>query len=194
MTLFTFGRSIQCECGAWVDMAVGHQQTSEGAKRPMMPQPANERREEEAKLLAAIEDALPRLEKLWEQANSHRGYEDPVYRFYHQSMKVYFVQSQTDKIVKALQDLAPHLPLNPWFQQIVDDGVPEQFSPEINERWLEATRPRSRILLPRPLLPGDDLQVRQGTEGTARLIAERLGGGVVLVWVALTTGRMSDRP
>ena len=43
--------------------------------------------------------------------------------------------------MKALQDLAPHLPLNPWFTQIVDEGGAGQFSREVNERWLEATRP-----------------------------------------------------
>jgi hypothetical protein len=100
-----------------------------------------QRRQEEVKLLTAIKDALPRLEKLWERSNSHWGYEDPVYRFYHQSMKVYFVQNQTAEIVQALRDLAPHLPLNPWFEQIVDEGSAGQFSPEVNERWLEETRP-----------------------------------------------------
>jgi hypothetical protein len=35
------------------------------------PRAADQRREEEVKLLAAIKDALPRLERLWEQANSH---------------------------------------------------------------------------------------------------------------------------
>ena len=29
VTLFTFDRSIRCDCGASVDLAVGHQQTSE---------------------------------------------------------------------------------------------------------------------------------------------------------------------
>ena len=28
MTLFTFGRKIQCDCGEWVDLAIGHQQLS----------------------------------------------------------------------------------------------------------------------------------------------------------------------
>ncbi len=27
VTLFAFGRSIQCECGEWVDLATGHRQT-----------------------------------------------------------------------------------------------------------------------------------------------------------------------
>jgi hypothetical protein len=33
------------------------------------------------------------------------------------------------------------LPLNPWFTQIVEEGAAEQFSPEVNPRWVEATRP-----------------------------------------------------
>ena len=100
-----------------------------------------QRRQEEIKLLAAIKDALPRLEQLWQQANSHWGYEDPVYRFYHQSFKVYALQDETADIVKALHNLAPHLPLNPWFTQIVEEGAAEQFSMEVNQRWVEATRP-----------------------------------------------------
>ena len=101
----------------------------------------DQRREEETKLLAAIKEALPGLEKIWEHSNSPWGYEDPVYRFYHQSMKVYFAQGQIAEIVKALQGLAPHLPLNPWFTQIVDEGTAETFTQEVNDRWLEATRP-----------------------------------------------------
>jgi hypothetical protein len=107
----------------------------------MVFQSVKERREEEAKLLAAIKDALPRLEELWQQANSHWGYEDPVYRFYHQSFKVYQLQSQTAQIVESLQSLAPHLTLHSWFTQIVDEGATEQFSMEVNQRWTEATRP-----------------------------------------------------
>ena len=101
----------------------------------------DQRREEEVKLLAAAKEALPRLEQMWQEANSHWGYEDPVYRFYHQSFKVYYLQEDTAEIVKALQDLAPHLPLNPWFTQIVGEGAAEQFSPEVDQRWVEATRP-----------------------------------------------------
>jgi hypothetical protein len=145
VTLFTFDRRVRCDCGQWVDLAVGHQQTSEdgkqGPKNAVMPCSTEERRKEETKLLAAIKDALPRLEQMWQQANSHWGYEDPVYRFYHQSFKVFGLQAQTAEIVSALQALAPHIPLNPWFMQIVDEGAAEQFSPEVNQRWVEATRP-----------------------------------------------------
>jgi hypothetical protein len=112
--------------------------TSQEAKAPLT---ASERRNEETKLLDAIKDNLPGLEKLWEETNGHWGYEDPVYRFYHQSMKVYFLQNETAKIVQALRDLAPNLPLNSWFMRIVAEGGDGQFTLEVNDHWLEATRP-----------------------------------------------------
>ncbi len=100
-----------------------------------------EKREEEIKLLASIAEALPHLEELLQRANGHWGYEDPVYRFYHQSLKVFGLQQQTAALVEALQALAPNLSLNPWFMQIVAEGSAERFTPEVNQRWLEATRP-----------------------------------------------------
>ena len=101
----------------------------------------DQRRTDEVKLLAAIKTALPRLEQLWQRTNDHWGYEDPVYRFYHQSFKVYQLQPVIGEIVQALQSLAPHLPLNPWFAQIVAEGTAGEFSMEVNQRWLEDTRP-----------------------------------------------------
>jgi len=101
----------------------------------------DDRQVEEVKLLASIAKSLPRLEELWQEVNSHRGYEDPIYRFYHQSFKVFNLQEQTARIVEALQSLAPHRPLAPWFNQIVSEGAAEEFTPEVNERWPQATRP-----------------------------------------------------
>lgn len=115
---------------------------SDSESHPQIKFPtAEQRRDEEIKLLAAIKAALPTLENLWKQANSHGGYEDPVYRFYHGSFKVYHLQGRTAEIVTALQGLAPHISLNPWFIQIVANGAAEQFSMEVNQRWPQATRP-----------------------------------------------------
>ena len=33
VTLFTFGRKIHCDCGAWVDLDVGHQQSAEDSEQ-----------------------------------------------------------------------------------------------------------------------------------------------------------------
>ncbi len=98
-------------------------------------------REPVERLFRALKAALPELERLHESCSSHWGYEDPVYRFYHQSYKVYALQDTTQKIVLALQALSPELPLNGWFMQIVTEGTGREFTPEHNQRWLEVTRP-----------------------------------------------------
>ena len=64
-----------------------------------------------------------------------------IYRFYHQSFKVFRLQESTTAIVEALQSLMPHLPLNEWFMDIVTQGTGKEFDMEMNERWTEATRP-----------------------------------------------------
>ncbi len=92
-------------------------------------------------LLRKLKDSLPALEKLLDECSSHWGYEDPVYRFYHGSFKVYGLQSGTTAIVAALQALAPERKLNDWFMQIVKDGTGKKFEGDHNRRWLEVTRP-----------------------------------------------------
>lgn len=66
VTLFEFERGIVCDCGQWVDLAAGHRQVDEGSKQASKPakmSPLDQKREEEVKLLAAIKDALPKLEE-----------------------------------------------------------------------------------------------------------------------------------
>lgn len=53
-------------------------------------------------LLANLKAALPELEKLLAECSSHWGYEDPIYRLYHQSFKVYWLQQKTSRIVAAV--------------------------------------------------------------------------------------------
>lgn len=95
----------------------------------------------EERLLTNIKMQMPALEALLKRARSEWEYEDFVYRFYHQSFKVFGVQSMTLTIVKALRDLLPDIPLNAWFQRIIDDGTGHTFKPEMNADWLPATRP-----------------------------------------------------
>ena len=97
------------------------------------------KREEEAALLRNISANIDALEAL---LTGYVGdYEDPVYRFYHQSFKVYYLQQSTEKIVGTLQSLAPHLALNAWFMQIVREGTGKEFTRSDNARWIEVTRP-----------------------------------------------------
>jgi len=98
-------------------------------------------RPEVKELFSNLKKELPNLEKLLKKCGSQEGYEDPIYRFYHQSFKVYWLQDTTKEIVETLQALSPNLELNPKFLSIVNEGLGKKFKPEDNSRWLEKTRP-----------------------------------------------------
>ena len=104
--------------------------------------PHGERPGEEVKLLAQLRLQLSSLEELLKSVNGHWIYEDRVYRFYHQSFKVFELQQNTLEIVAALQNLAPHLDLNNWFRFILKEGTGREFDlSETNSHWLQETRP-----------------------------------------------------
>ncbi len=81
------------------------------------------------------------LKALLKKSNDHWGFEDSVYRFYHQSFKVYGLQEQTTAIVRMLQSFAPDRRLNPWFLQIVEAGTGKRFTQEDDAEWAPMTRP-----------------------------------------------------
>jgi hypothetical protein len=94
-------------------------------------------------LLANIKARLPELELLLEEFSSHWGYEDPVYRFYNGSFKVYNLQDKTRKIMEVLYLLAPKgTIINGSFQKILTDGMSgKEFNLSHNEDWSRHTRP-----------------------------------------------------
>jgi hypothetical protein len=92
-------------------------------------------------LLVNLKAALPSLARLLDECSGMWGYEDPIYRLYHGSAKVYMIQEKTAQIVASLQALAPHRDLNDGFQQIVQNGTGRAFQWSDNARWLEMTRP-----------------------------------------------------
>jgi hypothetical protein len=95
----------------------------------------------EERLIANIKEQLPELDALLKRACSEWEYEDFVYRFYHQSFKVFGVQSMTSTIVKALQGLLPEVTLHRYFVTIIDVGTGLKFSDEMNKTWVPTTRP-----------------------------------------------------
>ena len=96
---------------------------------------------EELLLLKQIHANLAPLERLLDEADGHWGYDDPIYRFYHQSFKVYYVQDTTTRIVTQLHALAPHLPLNARFMEIFQQGTGKTFTLADNKNWNSITRP-----------------------------------------------------
>ena len=103
--------------------------------------PDDSRKDDE--LLTNIHTRWPDLAKLLEGINSHWSYEDPIYRFYHQSFKAYALQEETRRIIEALQSIAPKgTTLCPMFQEIYQAGASgKQFEPEHNRQWTAHTRP-----------------------------------------------------
>lgn len=95
----------------------------------------------ERRLRANLQSKSEELVELLKTRRGHWGYEDPVYRFYHQSWKVFYLQEETQKIVAMLQSLLPDRPSNSWFAQIVSEGTGKQFKPGDNQNWPAVTRP-----------------------------------------------------
>ena len=100
-----------------------------------------EQRENSNKLLINIKQKMSELEKMLAHVESHWGMEDGIYRFYHQSFKVYHLQQLTQGIYDALQQLLPGHPMNSWFSQIVAQGTGCEFDMSHNKDWLRHTRP-----------------------------------------------------
>ena len=98
-------------------------------------------RSAESRLLANLKEKLADLRTLLDQSSNHWGYEDPVYRFYHHSFKVFALQNLTEKIVAELRLLLPSRSLNAQFLEIVGEGAGKEFSPEMNATWNQHTRP-----------------------------------------------------
>lgn len=90
-------------------------------------------------LLASIKRGLPQLEAMLDRANGEWGLEDGVYRFYHQSFKVYGIQAATLTIVNALAALGPLTDV--YFKEIVDEGTGKKFDESHNAAWTKHTRP-----------------------------------------------------
>lgn len=94
-------------------------------------------------LLANIRSKWSSLAELLEEMNSHWSYEDPIYRFYYESWKVYGLQDQTQVIVEALREITPSgTAFCPFFEEIIQAGVSgKRFDGEHNEQWTTHTRP-----------------------------------------------------
>ena len=97
--------------------------------------------ERDQELLDTIKSRLPDLERVEELFGFER--EDGIYRFYHQSFKVYGLQNCTLGAVGIFQSIAEATEnrLCDWFEQIVADGTGKTFEPEHNQNWPEHTRP-----------------------------------------------------
>ncbi len=87
---------------------------------PAQPEPGRGAlaRAKEVALLENLQLRRTRLSDLFVRCSSHWGFEDPVYRFYHQSFKVFGLQAETEAVVQELSRLLPGQPMNSWFLEM----------------------------------------------------------------------------
>lgn len=96
-------------------------------------------------LLQNIKREMPNLEKLLEHVESHWNEEDLVYRFYHQSFKVYRIQRITKSIYGALENLSPHqenkIRDQAYLKIIAEGASGRNWKLEDNQNWDAVCRP-----------------------------------------------------
>jgi hypothetical protein len=93
-------------------------------------------------LLANLKKEQAALQKLLDDVNDAWCYEDGIYRFYHQSFKVFNLQEATQGMVDAFTKLAPDgRGFCELFWQIVAAGTGRRFQMQDNEKWAECTAP-----------------------------------------------------
>ena len=101
----------------------------------------DKRLEKDRALLHAIKSNLIEIDRLLQLFAFED--EDGIYRFYHQSFKVYSLQDCTLGAVKAFRSIgeATGSQLCEWFEQIVSEGTGAEFEAEHNKNWPDHTRP-----------------------------------------------------
>ena len=90
-------------------------------------------------LLQSIKAHMPELVEL--RADFAKFHEDRVYRFYHQSCKVFVLQEFTIRAHAVFLKIGGGRPLNAWFEIIVSQGTGKSMQQDTNAHWLEQTRP-----------------------------------------------------
>ncbi|MBA4124296.1 MAG: hypothetical protein H0X72_17780 [Acidobacteria bacterium] len=124
----------------------------------------NTKQDQSERLLDRIKANLPEIESLY---RIFIGYEeDYVYRFYHQSFKVFGAIEEIKKAKDLFEKIAPDgITLNEWYSQIADEAIGKSFDWEkTNPKWLDETRPileafwHSKYFLEQMLHFGTELQ------------------------------------
>jgi len=96
------------------------------------------------RLLLRIQERIEELESLLQKVDSHWAGEDAFYRFYHGSMKVYWLQKNTEAIIAEFQLIgreAGFPSLNEVFVGIMQEGTGKTFDLSHNREWGKNTRP-----------------------------------------------------
>lgn len=98
--------------------------------------------DKQRELAVAAISRMDELQSFLDSANDKWVKEDLVYRFWHQSFKVYAIQDYTERGASLIRSLSPNgRNLSTFFEDIVSEGTGKVFSLEHNENWAFHTRP-----------------------------------------------------
>ncbi|MGD0696503.1 MAG: hypothetical protein ABSB82_16910 [Terriglobia bacterium] len=104
--------------------------------------PPEEKRRLEGILLQNMRQHASELRRVLENVNSEWCYEDGIYRYYHQSLKVFNLQNQTKAMADALAAIAPEgRPFGGLFGEMLRRGTGREFSLADNQHWVERAGP-----------------------------------------------------
>ena len=93
-------------------------------------------------LLGRIKAHLADLENLANEIDDRWGEEDKVYRFYHHSIKVFYLQDMVKEAFRLIEAIGGEQDSpNEWYRQIVKEGTERGFNSSTNDEWLVQTRP-----------------------------------------------------
>jgi hypothetical protein len=93
-------------------------------------------------LLQNMKQQATPLRELLDRVSGHWGYEDGIYRFYHESFKVFILRDHTKQIVAALAGIAPEgRAFGNLFAEILAADAGREFTMEDNQHWIERTAP-----------------------------------------------------
>jgi hypothetical protein len=100
--------------------------------------------EKEKEIIAQIHEQRKEISEIQEIIlNREIGIENMIYRFYHSSFNVYDLQTVTERIIRLFCDIGKcHFhDLNPYYIEIVSEGIRKKFDYSHNIRWTHETRP-----------------------------------------------------
>jgi len=108
----------------------------------------DEQTKQMGELLKNIKDNLPMLEDHLKKVSSHWHYEDLMYRYYHHSFKVFYVQQETKDMVSAFKELSPNdKDLDDKFMEIYEAGIGKKFEQKHNQDWNKECAPMIEAFL-----------------------------------------------
>ena len=104
-----------------------------------------ERHAKQDALLVNMKGHMPEMEAfIQKNKEDWRPEEDLIYRYYHTSFKVYYLQDATEEMLSMLKSMSPHddtSVMSPYYLDIIEKGTGVEFDLSHNKEWDKYTGP-----------------------------------------------------